>query len=76
MTQTHRYTLPELSCEHCVATVTRHLQQQFPSGQFKVDLAHKELVTKVSGVESDEILSELESIGYPGQPLPRAENDT
>lgn len=72
MTHPYRFTLPDLSCAHCVTAVTQHLQQQFPDGRFQIDLPRKELLAQVPQVDQIAIERALAASGFPGRPLPTA----
>lgn len=63
---THSFSLPDLSCGHCVATVTKELAQVPTLSACRVDLAGR----RVSFTLGDEshlttALTRLEQAGYP-----------
>jgi copper chaperone len=57
-------TLKDMSCGHCVAAVTRTLQQLDPKAQVSVDLPNK-MVKVETEVEAERVKQALAEEGYP-----------
>ena len=49
--------VPDMTCQHCVATITKLIQQQDPAAQVQTDLA-------LHTVSEDSLISLLEDAGY------------
>jgi copper chaperone len=57
-------TLPDMTCGHCVKTITGIVQRLDPAAQLAVDLpAHRVAID--SGVDADRIKAALAEQGYP-----------
>lgn len=57
-------TLKDMNCGHCVATVTRTLQQLDPQAQVRVDLPNKTVQVE-TGVDAARVRQALAEEGYP-----------
>ncbi|RYE50388.1 MAG: copper chaperone [Rhizobiaceae bacterium] len=60
----YEYEIPDMSCGHCVATVTKAIQQADPAAIANVDLI-KRTATVTSTVDPNTIGAALEEAGYP-----------
>ena len=59
---THRYQVPDISCDHCVKAITEHVSPLAGVEQVEVDLASKS-VTVVGG-DDDSIVAAIDDAGY------------
>ncbi len=63
---TKTYTVPDISCGHCTATIERELRSVEGLESVKAELDSKQVIVEVQG---DDVLAEveklLEEIGYP-----------
>ena len=63
---TKTYTVPDISCGHCTATIERELRSVEGLESVKAELESKQVIVEVQG---DDVLAEveklLEEIGYP-----------
>jgi copper chaperone len=67
MTATIEMTLPSMTCDHCVRTVTRTVQDIDPTAKVDIDLAlHRLRITSDRG--AGEFASALTDEGYQPQP--------
>lgn len=57
-------TLKDMNCGHCVAAVTRTLQQLDPQAQVRVDLPTKTVQVE-TGVAPERVRQALADEGYP-----------
>lgn len=58
------YTLPDMTCGHCVATVKKTLQALDPAGQIEIDLpTHR--VRFETALEDAAVRAALDEEGYP-----------
>jgi copper chaperone len=55
--------VPDMTCQHCVATITKLIQQQDPAAQVQTDLA-LHTVSVDSKLSEDSLISLLEDAGY------------
>ena len=63
-------TLPDMTCGHCVKSVTRTVMDLDPAAQVQTDLAtHR--VTLHTAVARDVLEKALAAAGYPRRPEPR-----
>lgn len=60
----YEYEIPDMSCGHCVATVTKAIRQADPAAIANVDLI-KRTATVTSTVDPNTIGAALEEAGYP-----------
>jgi copper chaperone len=60
-----RFSVPAISCGHCVATVTKAIKTLDSSAEVKVDLASR-TVTVESSSSAPAVAKALEDAGYPG----------
>lgn len=58
------YSVENLSCDHCVATVTRTLQGLNPMAAVRVDLAARR-VRVAADVPPEDVVRSLADAGYP-----------
>lgn len=55
--------VPDMTCQHCVATITRLIQQADPQAQLQIDLGQHKVA--VDGeLNSAELIGLLEDAGY------------
>lgn len=63
-----RYTVEDMSCGHCVNTVTRAIEQTDPDATINIDLESK--VVAVDSTADDEGLRQaMRSAGYEAEPI-------
>lgn len=55
--------VPDMTCQHCVATITKLIQQQDPAAQVQTDLP-QHTVTVDSKLSEESLISLLEDAGY------------
>jgi copper chaperone len=60
------FTIPAMSCGHCVGAVTQAVQSLDPAAQVHVDLASKKVVVQ-SSQERQAVTAALAEAGYPAQ---------
>lgn len=65
----YRYKVPEMSCGHCVATITKAVKAVDPSATVNADLAKAE-VSIESAAEARPIEEAMRQAGYDGERLP------
>ena len=58
------FTLPDLSCGHCVQAVTRAVQAEDPDARVEVDLASKR-ASIISSVSESRLREVLAAADYP-----------
>jgi len=64
----HRFTLPDMSCGHCVAAITEALQAA--DAQARVDIDREAKTAQVdSALPRDALAAALAEAGYPPAPL-------
>lgn len=57
------FTVESMSCGHCVATLTRALQERDPSARLEADLAAR--VVRVQGaLDADQVVAAMADAGY------------
>ncbi|MBB5203199.1 copper chaperone [Inhella inkyongensis] len=62
----HQFQVPDLSCGHCVAAVTRALQALHPLVEVQADPASKQVrVSAPAGVSAAQLTQALTAAGYP-----------
>lgn len=67
---THTLSIPDLSCGHCVATVTAAIREVPGVGDCKVDLARKQArLTLADDAQLAEVQRRLDAAGYPATPV-------
>ena len=59
-----RFNVPDMSCGHCVSTVTKAIKTLDESAEVKVDLAHKTVSVETSA-PAPQVAKALEDAGYP-----------
>jgi copper chaperone len=62
-----KVTLPDMSCGHCVATVTKAVKALDASAEVKADLASKTVAIETSA-PAPAVAKALEKAGYPATP--------
>lgn len=62
-----RYMVEDMSCEHCVGTVTKAIKTSGPEATVNIDLASK-TVAADSAVSNDDIRDAIRSADYEPQP--------
>lgn len=60
------FTIPAMSCGHCVGAVTRAVKSLDPAAQVNIDLASKKVVVQSSQDQST-VAAALAEAGYPAQ---------
>jgi copper chaperone len=63
----HRFTLPDMSCGHCVAAITAALQSADAQSRVQLDLASRTALVD-SALTREQLAGVLSEAGYP--PLP------
>ena len=58
------FNVPDISCGHCVATVTRAIKALDPAAEVTADLAAK-IVTVASTATAAAVAKALDEAGYP-----------
>jgi len=61
------FTLPDMTCGHCVATVTKAIKTLDASAVVKADLASKTVAVDTSA-QAAAVSKALEEAGYPNSP--------
>jgi len=62
------YTVNDMTCNHCVATLTKVLRAIEPNGKVEVDLGRKRV--RVDGAASAETVAQaIRDAGYTPQPI-------
>ncbi len=63
-----QFTVPDMTCGHCVSTITQAVQQAVPGARVTADLAaHR--VTVDNAPAADPVRAAIEQAGYEAQPL-------
>lgn len=63
----HQFTLPDMSCGHCVAAITQAVRQADAQARVEVDLAAKTAQVD-SQLPRDALAAALAEAGYPPAP--------
>ncbi|MBS63117.1 MULTISPECIES: heavy-metal-associated domain-containing protein [Salinisphaera] len=63
-----RFSVEDMSCEHCVGTITRVIEDTDPDATVSVDLAGK-VVAIQSTVSNEQLRQAMGSAGYEAEPL-------
>jgi copper chaperone len=63
----HRFTLPDMSCGHCVAAITEALKAADRQARVDIDLAAK-TASVDSALPRDALAAALTEAGYPATP--------
>lgn len=67
---THTISIPDMTCGHCVASVTTVVRSVPSTDACTVDLARKRAqVTLRDDAQLPEVLRQLAEAGYPGTPV-------
>jgi copper chaperone CopZ len=67
----HDLKIEDMTCGHCVSTVTQTVKSIDPNAKIEIDLASKRV--RIDSTQSLETLREvLSEAGYPPQPFPVA----
>ncbi|RZJ09591.1 MAG: copper chaperone [Rubrivivax sp.] len=66
----HRFSLPDMSCGHCVAAITEALQSADAAARIDIDLASKTADVD-STLPRERLAAALAEAGYPPAPEPR-----
>lgn len=61
------YRVDDMSCGHCVATITKALQQAAPAAVVEIDLARH--LVQVEGAQSAAVEQAIRDAGYSPQPV-------
>jgi copper chaperone len=59
-----RFTVSDMTCGHCVETLTRHLKALDPAIVLSVDLPHHALLVTTSTLSPQDIENALRDAGY------------
>ena len=59
-----KFNVPDMTCGHCVATITRAVKAVDPAAEVKADLAGK-TVTVESAVPAAAVAKAMDQAGYP-----------
>ena len=63
-----QFNVPDMSCGHCVSTITQAVQQAVPGARVTVDLpAHR--VTVEGAAEAEPVRAAIAQAGYEAQPV-------
>jgi len=62
-----KFTVPDMSCGHCIATITKAVHSLDPAAEVKPDLASKSVTVETS-VSAPAVSKVLEDAGYPNTP--------
>jgi copper chaperone len=62
--KTMKFSVPDMTCGHCVATITRAVKALDPAAEVKADLPGK-TVTVETGVPAAAVAQALDQAGYP-----------
>ncbi len=62
-----KFTVPDMTCGHCVATVTKAVKSLDAAAEVKADLASK-TVTVETTAAAGAVAKALEEAGYPNTP--------
>jgi len=60
----YEYDIPDMSCGHCVATVTKAIKSADPDAVAEVDLTRR-TATVSSKLDAQAIVAALDDAGYP-----------
>ncbi|ACQ92217.1 Heavy metal transport/detoxification protein [Tolumonas auensis DSM 9187] len=55
--------VPDMTCQHCVATITKLVQQADPQAQIQIDLSQHRVAVE-GKLNNAELISLLEDAGY------------
>ena len=56
--------VPDMSCGHCVATITKAVKGLDASAEVNADLAAKQVTVK-TGLSAEKVMKALDDAGYP-----------
>ena len=59
-----KFNVPDMTCGHCVATITKAVKAVDPAAEVKADLGAK-TVTVASAVPAETLARALDQAGYP-----------
>ncbi|RMH48010.1 MAG: copper chaperone [Alphaproteobacteria bacterium] len=62
-----RLSVPDMSCNHCVATIEKALTELDPAAEVKCDLGDRTVVVSTAA-PTDRILKALSEAGYEARP--------
>ncbi len=63
-----KFAVPDLSCGHCVSTVTRVIKALDPQATVEADVAAK-TVTATTTASSEAVARAMDEAGYPSRPV-------
>lgn len=63
-----KFAVPDLSCGHCVSTVTRVIKALDPQATVEADVAAK-TVTTATTASSEAVVRAMAEAGYPSRPV-------
>jgi copper chaperone len=62
-----KFTVPDMTCGHCVASLTKAVRTLDPAAEVKADLASKTLTVETAS-SATAVARALEEAGYPNTP--------
>ncbi|GAB4043344.1 MAG: heavy-metal-associated domain-containing protein [Rubrivivax sp.] len=65
-----RFVVNDMTCGHCVATVTRALQQADPAARVEIDLARHLVQVEGGTLDAPRVAALITEAGYTPEPLP------
>ncbi|MBV7485940.1 heavy-metal-associated domain-containing protein [Bordetella sp. BOR01] len=63
-----QFSVPDMSCGHCVSTITQAVQQAVPGARVTADLSARR-VTVENASEADVVRAAIVQAGYDAQPV-------
>lgn len=63
-----KFTVPDMTCGHCVASLTKAVRTLDPAAEVKADLASKTLTVETAS-SATAVARALEEAGYPNTPV-------
>jgi len=63
-----QFSVPDMSCGHCVGTITQAVQQAVPGARVEVDLPARR-VTVENAPAAEPVRAAIEQAGYDAQPV-------
>jgi copper chaperone len=59
----YQFTVPDMTCGHCVSTITKAIKGEDPSAKVEIELA-QHLVKVQSQLSADEVAQHIAKAGY------------
>jgi len=66
--QEHQFHLPDMSCGHCVATITETLRELDPAARLQFDREARRVSVSGSVLPRERLVAALTEAGYPEAP--------